>query len=77
MATVRQSSVTNKAKDRHYLHNAKNFDESNRYKSYFAREDSHFWCLSTANGIRYFNFGSWPYFWDKRRNIFVPERKGI
>jgi hypothetical protein len=74
MATVSHSSVTNKAKDRH---KAKKFYESNRFQSSFSREDGHFRRLSTANEIRYFNFGSWPYFWDKRRNIFAPERKGI
>jgi hypothetical protein len=76
MATVCQSAVTNKAKDRRYLPKAKYFDGSNRFQSSFARKDSHFRHLSTANEIRYFNFARWWYFWDKRRKIFVPESKG-
>jgi hypothetical protein len=76
MATVCQSAVTYKAKNRHYIPKAKNFEGSNRFQSPFARKDTHFRHLSTANEIRDFNFARRRYLVDKRRTIFVLESKG-
>lgn len=66
MATVCQSAVTNKAKERHYLPKAKTFEGSNRFQSSFAREDTFGTCQQSR----------WRYFWDKRRKALVPESKG-
>jgi hypothetical protein len=77
MATVCQSAVANKAKDRHYLPKAKNFEGSNRFQSSFAREDTHF---GTCQQSMRFVISVSPdggIFGDKRRKIFVPESKGI
>jgi hypothetical protein len=58
------------------LYKEKNFETTNRFISYFQREDTYLRRFPKANDIFYFKLGSWRYFGEKRWKILVPESKG-